>query len=379
MSQDVSEQGNCASSDLHTWLTLSLLPGFGLLSCQKLCSETTFNPAQLFNYSSQHLRDFGFSSQQCQFIQQGVPETLSRVKQWLQAADTHNVITLSDRAYPALLKQTAAPPMMLFVIGAAAILNNLQLAVVGSRNPSHAGKLITQSLAAELCGNGWTVTSGLALGIDACAHRGALDAGGKTVAVLGCGVDVIYPKRHAQLYQQIIRQGGCIVSEFLPGTAVRADHFPRRNRVVSGLSKGVLVVEAAIKSGSLITARYALEQSREVFAVPGSIHNPVAAGCHYLIKQGAKLVEGIDDINEEFSDLNVSAQNIPAKKIQKSDVDSLASDRLLDSVDYEVTALDRVAERSGLPVSEVLVQLLEYELRGLVAAVPGGYVKLGEN
>jgi DNA processing protein len=201
---------------------------------------------------------------------------------------------------------------------------------------------------------------------------------GKTIAVLGTGIDQIYPRRHYELAARIIENNGTIISEFAPETPVRPDNFPRRNRIISGLSVGTLIIEAAIKSGSLITARYALEQDREVFAVPGNINNPLSQGCHYLIKQGAKLVACVEDINDEFQNLKIWKESESAKKLQINATESLASDLLLDSVDFEVTPLDVVAERSGIPVAQVMSQLLEYELRGLVTAVSGGYLKLGE-
>jgi DNA processing protein len=217
----------------------------------------------------------------------------------------------------------------------------------------------------------------LAIGIDGLAHQGAILGSGLTIAVLGTGIDYTYPRRHVQLAQQILEMGGTLISEFAPYTPVRPENFPRRNRIISGLSLGTLVVEAAIKSGSLITARYAIEQDREVFAIPGNIHNPLSKGCHYLLKQGAKLVEDLGDINEEFQNLSIWKEHSSENKTQKNVNQGLATDLLLDSVDFEATPLDIVAERSGMPVSLVMSQLLEYELRGLVTAVQGGYLKLG--
>jgi DNA processing protein len=188
----------------------------------------------------------------------------------------------------------------------------------------------------------------------------------------------MYPRRHIHLAERILLNNGVIISEFAPNTLGRPEYFPRRNRIISGLSVGTLIVEAAIKSGSLITARCALEQNREVFALPGSIHNPLSAGCHHLIQQGAKLVTCVEDINEEFQHLTLSTADNKEDKLEKNMLQSLASDKLLDSVDFEVTPLDIVAQRSGIEVADVMSQLLEYELRGIVVAVPGGYFKLGK-
>jgi DNA processing protein len=196
--------------------------------------------------------------------------------------------------------------------------------------------------------------------------------------VLGTAIDKMYPKRHVSLAEQILDNDGVIISEFAPGTPSRPENFPRRNRIISGLSVGTLIVEAAIKSGSLITAKYALEQNREVFAIPGNIHNPVASGCNFLIKQGAKLVTCPEDITEEFGLVNLPEITKNPQQVQINPSQSLESDVLLDSVDYEVTPIDIVAKRSGISIDIVMSKLLEYELCGLVSAVSGGYIKLGE-
>jgi len=213
-----------------------------------------------------------------------------------------HILTLHDPAYPALLKEIADPPPLLFVRGDPAVLSRPQLGIVGSRNPTPGGRSLAEDFARSLSRCGLVVTSGMALGIDAAGHRGALRGGGTTLAVAGTGPDRIYPARHRDLARAIVEQGA-IISEFAPGTPALPSNFPRRNRIISGLSLGVLVVEAACRSGSLITARLAAEQGREVFALPGSIHNPLARGCHHLIRQGAKLVEDIEDIVEELGPL----------------------------------------------------------------------------
>lgn len=295
---------------------------------------------------------------------------------WRDSAAERFVLQPDDDAYPPLLRQINRPPWLLYGQGATDTLRHEQVAVVGTRNPSRTGTEQAHMLASELARVGWTVTSGLALGIDGVAHRAALEAGGPTLAVLGCGPDIAYPKRHQALAAEIVASGGAVISEFAPGTAPKAQHFPQRNRIVSGLCRGVLVIEAAVKSGSLITARHALEQDREVFAVPANILNPMSRGCHYLIKQGAKLVESVEDILEEFVGLVDQGAATGHKNLQKKQGESLASDKLLDSVEYEVTAMDAVIQRSGMSIKDVSAKLLEYELRGLVASVPGGYIKL---
>jgi len=252
--------------------------------------------------------------------------------------------------------------------------------MVGSRNASIAGREIAHKFAEELASK-FVVTSGLAIGIDAQAHLGALYAGGYTIAVVATGLDLTYPARHKKLQKDIIENNGLIISEFAPGVAPRAGHFPKRNRLISGLSLGVVVVEASLKSGSLITARCALEQDREVFAVPSSIYNVQAKGCHWLIKQGAKLVEETADIVEEFEDISTVGLHLSKNKVddnvtEKSDKQGLCNDPMLASVGYEITPVDLVVSRSNLPVDVVLTRLTVLELSGLVSAVPGGYLKL---
>lgn len=245
-----------------------------------------------------------------------------------------------------------------------------QLAVVGSRNPSHSGKTTAKEFAAALSSVGFCINSGLALGIDGAAHEGALDAQGKTVAVMGTGPDRIYPARHKELALRIAEHG-CLISEFPPGTVAKPANFPRRNRIISGLCRGVLVIEAATQSGSLITARLALEQGREVFAIPGSIHNPLARGCNGLIKKGAKLVETIEDILEELPD----TQAIVYKEIaQKNQVDELEPEqkKILKNVAYSPTSIDTLVKETGESAETIASSLLVLELQGYVQLTSGG-------
>ena len=369
---------NKIHGDLVHWLTLTMVPDFGFSALKKLAAICKNDFDALMALDSEALSKMGLSDEQVRAFRYPSSKIAENVARWLEINEFNFILPINSPEYPALLREIASPPLVLFGVGEAEILHKPQIAIVGSRNPSESGKQSAMQFARELCRFEWAITSGMALGIDGFAHKGALATEGKTVAVLGSGVDVIYPKRHNKLAKELLDKGGCIVSEFLPGTAPVAEHFPRRNRIVSGLSLGTLVVEAAIKSGSLITAYYALQQNREVFAIPGNINNPLARGCHQLIKQGAKLTEQVSDIVEEFPAVSEVLVEKEQKNLQKSTTECLATGGLLDSVDYDTTSVDLVAQRSGLPVSVVLTQLLEYELRGLVTSVPGGYIKKGD-
>lgn len=301
------------------------------------------------------------------------PSALSAELDWLAPAN-HHLVTWTDADYPPLLRQIPDPPVALYVIGDRRLLARAQLAIVGSRNPTPAGRENAQAFARSLAAAGLTITSGLALGIDGAAHRGALEAGGTTLAVTGTGLDRVYPPRHRELAHEIAAHGA-LVTEFPLGTPPRPENFPIRNRLISGLSLGTLVVEAALKSGSLITARLATDQGREVFAVPGSIHSPQARGCHALIRQGAKLVETAQDILEELGALAqiVEPNSAPAP----ANLDARAS-ALLDCLGYDPVGVDTLIERSGLTAEIVSSMLLQFELRGLVATGPGGvYQRMG--
>lgn len=282
--------------------------------------------------------------------------------------------------YPPLLAETHTAPSVLYVKGAADILLYPQLAFVGSRQSTPVGEDNAFSFAQYLAERDLVITSGLALGIDSCAHRGAVDAKGLTVGVMATGIDSIYPSRNRSLVAEIINKGGAVVTEFKPRTPARAGHFPRRNRIISGLSLGVLVVEAALKSGSLITARFALEQNREVFAIPGSIHNPMSKGCHSLIKQGATLVECAADIALELQGWCGSsmASSIPSSKQQSLVLESLSEDAsaLLAVIDYDATSIETLHQRLKWPVSKILSGLMPLQIQGLIIANGGGYQRL---
>ncbi len=297
-------------------------------------------------------------------------EAVERDLAW--CGDGRHIIAHDDERFPPLLAAIADPPLLLFAHGEPALLMLPQLAVVGSRNPSAVGEETAFDFARGLAGAGLTITSGLALGIDAAAHRGALAAGGQTIAVFGTGPDRIYPARHRDLAHAIVDGGGVLLSEYAPGTPPLPAHFPRRNRIISGLALGTLVVEAALRSGSLITARSASEQGREVFAIPGSIHNPLARGCHRLIRDGAKLVETAQDVLEELApQLRAVLAAEPGPAAAPSALDDEYRS-LLDCVGYAPTPVDMLVERSGLTTEVVSSMLLILELEGYVTAAAGG-------
>ncbi len=297
---------------------------------------------------------------------QGHARLLDDTRAWLAAAPSRQVITLGDAAYPALLLQTADPPLLLYAQGRVELLGAPSLAIVGSRNPTPQGSDNARAFARHLSQAGLTVVSGLALGIDGAAHEGALDGRGSTVAVMGTGADRVYPARHRALAHRIAEQG-LLLTEFDLGMPPLPDHFPRRNRIIAGLSRGTLVVEAALPSGSLSTAHAAAEAGREVFAIPGSIHSPQSRGCHALIKQGAKLVESAEDILTELRWAGAAAPR-PAR----DDAVPAGGGGLLDALGHEPVTLDALSARTGLGAGELNARLLELELEGRIARLPGG-------
>ncbi|GAA5315983.1 MAG: DNA-processing protein DprA [Candidatus Pelagadaptatus aseana] len=288
------------------------------------------------------------------------------------------IITHTDDRYPQLLKDISDYPPALYVLGNSDALSQPQLAVVGSRNMTRGGADNAFRFSACLAQAGFTITSGLAAGIDARAHEGALSVGGHTIAVMATGIDRVYPSRHRQLADSIIAGGGCLITEFIPGTAPLARHFPSRNRIVSGLSLRVLVVEAAPRSGSLITARLALEQGREVFSIPGSIHNPQSRGCHDLIRQGATLVETASDIAEELqgwcSHQPALSESWPSQP-HKPELDD-SEQQLLDALGYDVAPLEHLAQLTGWQTEILLPVLMGLQIKGLVAQQGAGYQRL---
>jgi DNA processing protein len=290
----------------------------------------------------------------------------------------NTILTIHHPDYPARLREIASAPPLLFIQGNASLLNKAQIAMVGSRNPTPSGQDIAYQFAKAFSNAGLVVTSGLALGVDAACHEGVLAANGETIAVMGTGPDLIYPKRHSSLAKKILEKG-CLITEFPTGVTPIAQNFPRRNRIISGLSLGVLVVEAAYASGSLVTAKYALEQNREVFAIPGSIHNPLARGCHLLIKQGAKLVETVEDVLEEWSYCHLEVRNTEGSSAKHPEIlrrSAPQDDSFLRHMGFDPTSVDLLINRSGLTAEEVSSILLVLELDGQVKSVPGGYVRI---
>jgi len=320
----------------------------------------------------------------CEFLAAAQVELVDADRRWLDA-DGHHLVTLNDSTYPALLKQLPDPPAGLFVSGNPLLLGTPQLAVVGSRNPTPYGRQNAEAFARHLSGCGLTITSGLAAGIDAAGHRGALQSNeGFTVAVCGTGLDSVYPRSSEALAREI-EQRGALVSEYPPGTPPRKHHFPRRNRLISGLSLGTIIVEATLGSGSLITARLAADQGREVFAIPGSIHNPMSKGCHQLIRQGAKLVDSAEDILCELGPLAATLRNHSPSQPEAVDSASISQDRLdkdykilLDALGFEPVGVDQLVARSGFRADSVASMLLMLELDGRVESHPGGlYFRAG--
>lgn len=357
---------------LACWIALQRVPGIGPATYARLL-EIYGDPQTILEKPGQ-LRG----------LNQGLINALShpdwaQVEQdllWLEGED-RAVLTWLDPLYPALLRQIADPPPLLYVQGDASLLSEWQLAIVGSRNPSASGRDTAFQFSQYLASGGLMITSGLAVGIDAAAHKGALAAGGKTIAVVATGLDRVYPAQHRQLAHEIAAQGA-IVSEFPLGTSPRPELFPRRNRIISGLSLGTVIVEAALKSGSLITARMAMEQGREVFAIPGSIHNPLSRGCHQLIREGAKLVETADDIIEELGALAGVEAPALAETVETAEHHERDGDYqiLFEHLGYDPIYVDRLIENSGLTAEVVSSMLLLLELQGRVESLPGGrYVR----
>lgn len=363
---------NYSAERLALWLTLDAVSGIGPVTASRLLERVGGDIQPLFQCDDAQLHGMGLSSEQIWQLCRPSP-VVEKSLAW--AALSGNFLIPQDHPlYPPLLREIPAAPLLLYCRGDLAALSLPQLAMVGTRHPTYAGKDNASRLCSELVGNGLAITSGLALGIDGVCHQQALAAGGMTLAVLGSGLDCLYPKRHQGLAGQILDNGGLIISELAPDKGPLADHFPRRNRIISGLSLGTLVVEATEQSGSLITARYALEQGREVFAVPGAPQNGQATGCNRLIQQGAKLVLSAADIVEELPEW-LDRPPRPVMPSESRHNSELPYADLLDNVDYETTSVDTVAERAQLPVAVVLGRLVELELAGAVMAVAGGYVK----
>ncbi|WP_371375541.1 DNA-processing protein DprA [Thalassotalea aquiviva] len=355
------------------WLALSFVPRLAI--AQKLALVEHFSLDQLFELPASVLKSLSLSDQQINAIR--IPNK-RRIDWIIETSVKRNdlIISFSDARYPASLKEIPNPPLVLFTKGNHALLQQPQIAIVGSRSATMSALNSARGFARDIVQRHVVVTSGMAIGIDSAAHQGALQAQGHTIAVVATGLDITYPKRNTSLEQAILANQGLVVSEFPPGSKPLPGCFPRRNRIITGLCLGTLVVEAQLASGSMISAQAALEQNREVFAMPGSINNPQAKGCHSLLKQGAKLVETVQDIFDEL-DIGQRPADIASseKKCIKTQQQDLCIDSLLSSVDYETTSVDTVVSRSKLPIEQVMTRLMALELKGLVAAVPGGFIK----
>ena len=352
--------------ELRSWLRLTSVPGIGPERQRQLLAAFGL-PEQVFAAKRSALAEVIGSKLADQLLDHDTEAGIARALGWVAEPGNH-ILTLADLAFPRGLLQTADPPCLLYAKGNIALLNRPAIALVGSRNATAQGNSNAEAFARALSQAGLTVVSGLALGIDAAAHRGALDGPGSTVAVIGTGADRIYPASNADLARRIV-EGGVVISEFALGTPAAAYNFPRRNRLISGLSRGVLVVEAAVGSGSLITARMALEQGREVFAIPGSIHSPLAKGCHQLIKQGAKLVESAQDVLEELR-WDTSSPRLAAPAEQERAPDEAS--RLLSLIGFDPVDPDTLSERAGLTADSLFAMLTVLELEGRVERLPGG-------
>ena len=395
------------ADELSAWLRLSLTPGLGRAVARRLLAQCGAASA-VFEQSPTALRGLLTSAQLAALLtwSEAQQAALRATWQWLDGPApglVHAVITLADPRYPASLLATEDPPLLLYVVGPAEAFSGAQalfpgqrsLAVVGSRNPSAQGRIDAGLFARDLCAGGLCIVSGLALGIDAAAHAGALqaaqaarpsDAWPATIAVLGTGIDQVYPRSHVALAQRIVRHG-LLVSEYPLGSPALAAHFPQRNRIISGLAQGTLVVEAALASGSLITARLAAEQGREVFAIPGSIHTPQSRGCHALIRMGAKLVETAQDVLDELQGLPVRAprtrsaaalppempREIPRAMPRAMLPESPAEAALLAALGFGPLGLDELSARTGWDAAHLQATLLALELAGRVARLPGGW------
>ncbi len=399
----IGEQSGATITDRNYWLIAIRAPRLGGGKLVRLL-ESFSGIEGLFSSSDASLRGAGLDAETIRYLRHPDHELLASDQRWL-ADPLHRLVTWGSEDYPDLLCDISAPPAALFVAGEATTLWQPQIAIVGSRNPTRGGLDNARDFAAEIAQRGFIVTSGLASGIDSACHDAAMDVGNKTIAVTGTGLDRVYPASSRERAVRI-RHNGALVSEFPPGTGARAEHFPARNRIISGLSLGVLVIEAGVNSGSLITARLASEQGREVFALPGSIHNPMSKGCHRLIREGSRLVETVDEIVEGISPMagelhhrlrnRLSPDRLspdrkpPVDKCHavpkmaslqraysappQSAPESFDSDyrRLLDELSFDPKPVDRLVEHSGLTAREVSAMLLMLELRGVVEPHPGG-------
>lgn len=366
---------------------LRLVEAGGSTATRRQLLDAHAGPRAAIEAGAKAWRAAGLDDVQIRALGNGQPSAARQLAQAWLAEPGHHLLGWHDPDYPALLRRTGSPPLALFVAGDPALLWHPAVAVVGSRSPTAGGRDNARDFAQALAATGLGVLSGLAAGIDTIAHEATLAAGGITVAVLGCGVDVAYPRSNADLHARIAARGA-LVSEHLPGTTARREHFPSRNRIIAGLALGTLVIEAAERSGALITARLASEAGRDVFAVPGSIHNPMARGCHRLIREGAGLVEGAGEVIAAIAPLaaelgealrgRLAAPSTGAGKAGDGPARASLPDdpdyhRLWDALGHDPTGMDRLVERTGLTTAELSSMLLVMELEGRVVVEHGRY------
>ena len=351
------------SAELEAWLRLGLIPRLGPVKFRKLLSKFG-DPDSALGASNSVLAGVVGTGLAAAISDGPDSNLLASTLEWV-SREENRLMTLADSDYPKLLLEISDPPPLLYVKGDIELLKHEALAIVGSRSATPQGVANAEAFARDLSDNRFTIVSGLALGIDAAAHRGGLSGNFSSIAVVGTGLDIVYPARNRKLAHEL-SQKGLMISEFPLGTRPVAANFPRRNRLISGISRGVLVVEAAVKSGSLITARYALEQGREVFAVPGSVHSTLSKGCHGLIQQGAKLVETAADILDELG------QPIVTGNASGVEVAPGNNSELLNAMGFDPVDLDTICERSSLTAENASAILLELELNGQLARIPGG-------
>ena len=358
--------------DIAAWIRLLATPGIGRDAARQLLA--TFGSARsIYAASNASLREVVGSAAAKALLDPSsdIDSQVVDALAWLDesAPEPRSIVTLGDPRYPPSLLETADPPLLLYTQGRCDLLRARSVAVVGSRNPTPQGSENARSFASHLSRAGLTIVSGLALGIDTAAHEGGLGSAGSTIAVVGTGLDRVYPSQNRELAHRIAAEG-LVISEFPLGTSPRSENFPVRNRIIAGMTAGTLVVEAALRSGSLITARLALEAGRDVFAIPGSIHSPQARGCHALIKQGAKLVDRAEDVLEELSQGSsvVVRPKVPATEPPKEAQDR---DPLLEALGFDPVTLESLIARTGRSAADLQAHLLDLELTGRVARLPG--------
>lgn len=354
--------------NLYYLLALNRMPNIGPRTVRKLLLRWP-NLEVLFKLSAPELLAHGLPERLASALQKIDHAGVASDYAWRQQQQNRFILTWNDEDYPAVLKEIFDPPFILYAEGELSCLTEPTLAIVGTRDPSSLGVNVANEFAMELSLHGLTIVSGLARGIDAAAHEGCLSGTGKTVAVLGTGIDCVYPKQHRGLLERI-RGVGLVLSEFPLSSPPIAGHFPRRNRIISGVSSAILVVESAVLSGSLVTARLALEQNREVMAVPGSIRNPKTAGCHYLLQQGARIVTKLQDVLDVFS-----LEETKKQFIKKAGSMENALQHLLCCMGDGITTVDQLAIRSGRLVEDIICDLMELEIEGVIQSLPSGYVR----